>query len=300
MVNGTKIKAPASECTANYYDCIDGVAIEASCEKNYVFSKDRQLCVPKAQMKCPTFSPCAGKNTGFAPDPYSCDGYYTCSKGGKGTHDFCTSDMSFYENSCWPKSARCDIDICLIAPSYTYFGVDDDCSVWKICKGDKLEEGSCEPGLLFDRDDGSCTHELSANCRAIPNIENYKVGDYCEFDGFKIDYKSCTGYLYCHNNQVLRDDCAQGKFFTGTNCVSRLNYNCDRGNNPCEGLKRSSFSEWSWVNDPKDCKKFYHCVADKINGDSKSCPESSSYFNAERQTCSAYQPTYEACYIAGH
>lgn len=297
MVNGTKIKEPSPDCTATYYDCIDGVAIKGSCQKNYLFSKDRQMCVPKAELKCPAFSPCSGKKKGFAPDPFSCDGYYACSSTGKGTHDYCTNDMSFYDESCWPNSQRCDINVCLIVPNLKYFGVDGDCFSWQMCKDEKLEEGSCGEGVVFDRDDGSCNHESTGNCRPSTNSDGTKEGDYCDYSDFKIVSNSCTSYYYCQNNQVLRDDCAQGKFFDGTSCVSRLNYLCDRGDNPCEGLSKSSYYDWSWVNDPKDCKKYYHCAGDKVTGDSLSCSTTSPYFNEERQICASEKPTYDACYV---
>ncbi|KAL5290925.1 hypothetical protein ACFFRR_010363 [Megaselia abdita] len=300
VVNGTKIKAPEAACKAKYYECIDGIAIERECGKGYKFNKDREMCVPDKD--CQNYSACNGLTKGYAPDPFSCDGYFTCGKSKLGaateTQGYCKDDMSFYDNLCW-KSDKCNVDYCLMVPSYKYFGVDGaDCSVWQMCKGDELVSGKCPNGTVFDRDDGTCDESLSGNCRPSTNPDNTKEGSYCDYIDFKADSKSCTGYLTCHKNKVVRSECAQGKFFDGLNqiCDNRLNYLCDRGD-PCEGLSKSTYHAWKWVNDPKDCRKYYHCAGDKSSKESTFCPESSPYFNEERQMCTKQKPTYKACHV---
>lgn len=298
MVNGTKIMDPENACSIYYYDCIDGVAIANKCDSKEKFDKDRNDCYPSGEVSCQVYKACpkketkaklpGGSTTTFENDPYSCQGYYICPGDQKGE---CINDMTFHNGKCWPdtENVECDIDLCLIVPSYTYFGYGTDgnnCKKWQFCKGNDLTEGDCPGDTYFDRDDGACDYELSANCRPSAIHKEMKVGDYCNFEGFQIDPNSCTHYFQCEKNKVHKNACISGYYYTeDQTCTSRSKYSCKRGNNPCQGLSQTDHSHWQWVANPDNCNQYYACSNDSVNGDARYCPTAHPYFNEELQIC---------------
>lgn len=76
VVNGTKMNDPRA-CNA-WIQCIDGSPVSGSCATGLFYDRESQKCLSSSSIKCLSSDPCAALPTGFAADPYSCNGYYYC------------------------------------------------------------------------------------------------------------------------------------------------------------------------------------------------------------------------------
>lgn len=314
MVDGTFIVDP-NNCNI-YYKCNNGIATTFTCPQGQIFNKDTGMCITSSSGCNNVNSMCVGQSKGtFLGDDSTCSGYYFCNGvDAAGQHGNCPNGLNFN-----PKSQSCDYAsnypcslspqgnsmqaICSYVPNGKYFGVATNCANWGICDNGQYKTGVCGAGL-FNTKLGVCDEDVSeVSCiqtkfEVGPKGDHILQGSDCSSwtSQFQADPQSCSGYYYCNaQKQAQWGQCKNNDFFSNGNCVDRTTVICNKGNNPCENTENSNFK---WVNDPTNCKKYYYCSENSNSLSSSACPND-LWFNEIIQQCTVAKPTYAACVVQG-
>ncbi|XP_013101465.1 peritrophin-44 [Stomoxys calcitrans] len=300
LANGTKIKDPRY-CNV-YIVCMNDTSVSGSCGDQF-FDLNTGLCVDPDTIDCISSNPCAKQSTGFAPDPYSCNGYYYCSNG-VGTHGECSSGLNYNPdtNNCI-RNFPCEItmlpdDYCNIVPVGAFIKVPDSCTQYQTCWQSQLLNGTCPTGFLFDAFRGDCDYPQNVNCVDKNNPE-IPVEVSCNQTGvFISDGVTCNGYFYCGEKndegdyKMIHGNCPVDRFFVATNggeCLPRTSIRCPYDRCVTLGL---DFMQMANIDDD-GCIGFAICQYGKEISRAE-CPQG-QYFDEMAQLCVDEEITYAAC-----
>lgn len=320
MANGTQI-ADQSDCTI-FYQCIQGSPVAFTCPTGMMYNKDSSSCTLPSLSTCPSYNTyCQNINSvAFLPDPISCTGYYYCDgTNALGQHGNCPSGENFN-----PSAAACvyaanylcsgqnpdspdtstpeENEMCTVIPSNTYFGVSTNCSQWAACSNGIYTTGTCPFGFEFNTANGDCDYNSNVVCQQLGVDNNGNqvtelppaIGGACTTVGtYTSDGMTCNGFYWCSYSLVNAwGVCANNMFFDAatSSCVDRSTILCTVGN-ICANTENT---EYTWVDDPTNCQKYYYCQNNQPSSQSYYCPNG-EYFDQVHQMCADTQPTYAAC-----
>ncbi|XP_017080269.1 peritrophin-48 [Drosophila eugracilis] len=303
VVNGTKMNDPRA-CNA-WVQCIDGTPVSGTCGTGLFYDRESQKCLPSASVKCLSSDPCAALTTGFAADPYSCNGYYYCMNG-KGTHGVCNSGMNYNSGTqdCirdFPCADKMDPDsLCNILPDGVFIKDTNNCNGYQMCWNDQVINGTCPGTFYFKASTAECDYPQDVNCdiTAVPDI--IEKGVCPDSGGFISDNKTCNGYYYCKavadgEFSLEHGVCSDGRFFLATDggaCVPRSKVKCSYDR--CVGLGNTTIQ---LANESDDGCHGYSICQDGVVIGQGTCPQD-EYFDELTQRCTTQTITYAACQIS--
>ncbi|XP_011178359.1 peritrophin-44 [Zeugodacus cucurbitae] len=304
LSNGTRIKDPRA-CNA-WITCIDGAPHAGTCPDNLFYDRNTYTCVNSSSIKCISSNPCASLNneSGFAADPYACNGYYYCNKG-SGSHGECQSGFNFNPgtNDCirgYPCALKMNPDsYCNILPDGVFIKDPTNCVGYQLCWKAQVLSRECPNGYYYNALKGDCDYPFNVECiETSSNLPDLPSSEYCNRTGvFVSDRNSCNGYYYCSNNDtagiVLQHGiCPTGRFFDGSNsgeCVPRTNIICNY--NRCVGLASDKIELVNETND--GCHGYTICQGGTSIGNG-TCPDN-GYFDELNQLCTNEVVNFPAC-----
>ncbi|XP_033157479.1 peritrophin-48 [Drosophila mauritiana] len=303
VVNGTKMNDPRA-CNA-WIQCVDGIAVSGSCATGLFYDRESQKCLSSSSVKCLSSDPCAALPTGFAADPYSCNGYYYC-KNGKGTHGVCNTGMNYNSGTqdCirdFPCPDKMDPDsYCNILPDGVFVKDTDNCNGYQMCWDGQVINGTCPGTFYFKASTAQCDYPQNVECDFVPVPDIIEKGVCPETGGFISDNKTCNGYYYCKdlgNGEFSLEHgvCSDGRFFLATDggaCVPRSKVKC--GYDRCVGLGNSTIQ---LANESDDGCRGYSICQDGIVIGQGTCPQD-EYFDEISQRCTTQVISYTACQIS--
>lgn len=281
-----------------YYKCDKGLASYLTCPDGHFFNKNTGNCDSQVCHNINTRCLGIAKGT-YLEDYNSCNGYYICDGGNvAGTHGYCEGERNFdpHSQSCvysdnYPCSKHSMQPICLYVPNNKHFGVRENCAEWAICDNGQYKSGICSVGV-FDSKYGVCNENVS-EVQCQDGSQGLQGTDCSSWTSqFMEDPQHCSGYYYCNiQKKSLWAQCENHNFFSNGKCVNRSTVICNKGNNPCENTENSNYK---WVNDPTDCRKYFFCSNNTNYPIPSICPND-SWFDEILQQCTMKKPTYEAC-----
>ncbi|ALC44368.1 CG6996 [Drosophila busckii] len=301
VVSGTKINDPRA-CN-KWIECIDGKPVSGSCEDAQYYDRETQACVTANSITCVSSDPCAADANGFAPDPYSCNGYFYC-QNGKGTRGVCNEGLNYNPGtaSCirnFPCPSKPNPDsVCNILADGVFIKDDSRCNGWQMCWKGQVINGTCPGNFYFSGSQGECDYPQNVECSVPTTLPPTAQPDECpEAGAFVSDKSSCNGYYYCRPNaagqmELLHGICADERFFSPANggaCVPRSQIVCNYDR--CAGLGYTTIQLANESSD--DCAGFAICQNGVTIGQS-SCPDG-EYFDELSQRCTSEVIAYAAC-----
>ncbi|XP_073843643.1 uncharacterized protein isoform X2 [Musca autumnalis] len=160
LPNGTLIKDPRY-CNT-YVQCLDEGYISGTCGGDLYFDRHTGQCSSPSNTPCLSSKPCAGKNSGRAPDPYSCKGYYSC-RYGIGVHRTCQLGRNFNPQTLtcqWsykcPSGGMVPEDTCNIVGEGVPIKDPNTDDGYQMCRDNKLEYVKCPENEIYDAYEGRC------------------------------------------------------------------------------------------------------------------------------------------------
>ncbi|KAH8370038.1 hypothetical protein KR093_001988, partial [Drosophila rubida] len=301
VVDGTKLKDPRACDT--WIECRDGAAISGSCDAGLFYDRQSKSCLPSDSVKCISSNPCAAIETGFAVDPYSCNGYYYCREG-KATRGECKPDYTYNPGleTCirdYPCTVGMDPNsICNILPDGVFIKDDSNCNGWQTCWKGSVIVDTCSDTFYFDAQQGQCDYPQNVECRHTEPPPIVADPDVCPQSGiFVSDGKTCNGYYYCHESELgemllLPGACSAGRFFSAIQqgvCVPQEKLHCSYDR--CAGRGHAHIQLVNVSND--GCRGFAVCQ-DGLTIETGTCPEE-QYFDELTQRCTDEIISYAAC-----
>ncbi|XP_016973890.2 peritrophin-48 [Drosophila rhopaloa] len=304
VVNGTKMNDPRA-CDA-WIQCIDGQPVGGTCGTDLFYDRESEKCLSSDSVKCLSSDPCAALATGFAADPYSCNGYYYC-RDGKGTHGVCNSGMNYNPGTqdCirgFKCTDKMDPDsYCNILPDGVFVKDSDNCNGYQMCWDGVVINGTCPGTFYFKASTAACDYPQDVECDFTPKPDIAEKGLCPETGGFVSDNRTCNGYYYCKDMgdgqfALEHGECSDGRFFLDTDggaCVPRSKVKCDFDR--CVGLGNSTIQ---LANESDDGCRGYSICQDGVVIGQGTCPQE-EYFDEVTQRCTTQAISYPACQISG-
>ncbi|XP_017059374.1 peritrophin-44 [Drosophila ficusphila] len=304
VVNGTKMNDPRA-CNA-WVQCVDGSPVGGTCGTGLFYDRESQECLTSSSVKCLSSDPCAALPTGFAADPYSCNGYYYC-KDGKGTHGVCNTGMNFNPGTqdCirdFPCTDKMDPDsYCNILPDGVFVKNPNNCNGYQMCWDGQVLNGTCPGTFYFKSSTAECDYQQDVECDVTPVTDVVEKGVCPESGGFISDNSTCNGYYYCKpmadgEFTLEHGECSDGRFFLASDggaCVPRSKVKCDYDR--CVGLGNSTIQ---LANESDDGCRGYSICQDGVVIGQGTCPQD-EYFDEVTQRCTTQVITYAACQTSG-
>ncbi|XP_039963015.1 peritrophin-48 [Bactrocera tryoni] len=307
LSNGTRIKDPRA-CNT-WITCIDGVPYAGTCPDDLFYDRNTYTCVNSTSIKCISSNPCATltDETGFAADPYACDGYYYCNNG-TAAHGVCQTGYNFNPgtNDCI-RGYACAITMspdsyCNILPDGVFIKDPNNCVGYQLCWNAHVLSRECPDGYYYNALMADCDYPSNVNCtETSTTLPDLPASELCNQTGiFVSDQSSCNGYYYCGTGTVNGTSsivlqhgiCPNGRFFDASNggeCVPRTNIACNYNN--CVGLASNKIELVNVVND--GCHGYTICQ-DGMSIGNGTCPNS-GYFDELNQSCTNETINFAAC-----
>ncbi|XP_036327537.1 peritrophin-48-like [Rhagoletis pomonella] len=307
LSNGTRIKDP-SACN-KWITCIDGKPLNGSCADNLFYNRNTYSCVAADSIKCISSNPCAALNgvSGFAADPYACNGYYYCNANGVGTRGECDTGYNFNPGTTdcikgYPCTLQMNPDsYCNILPDGVFIKDPLNCVGYQLCWKGQVLNGTCPDGFYYDASAGDCGYASNVECaESMSTTTLPPATEYCNETGiFVSDRRSCNGYYYCRASldsvsgiELQYGTCPMGKFFdeaNGGECVPRTGIVCKF--NRCVGLASDKIE---LVNETNDGCHGYTLCQDGVAIGNGTCPDN-HYFDELSQLCTSEVIDFPAC-----
>ncbi|KAH8261338.1 hypothetical protein KR044_007417, partial [Drosophila immigrans] len=301
VVDGTKMKDPRACDT--WIECVNGAPISGSCDEGQFYDRQSKSCLPSDEIKCISSNPCAAVETGFAVDPYSCNGYYYCREG-KATLGECKAGYNFNPGleSCirdYPCTIGMDPNsICNILADGEFIKDHSNCNGWQMCWKGQVIVDTCSDTFYFDAQQAKCEYPKNTECIHTEPPPQKAEPDTCPQSGvFVSDGQTCNGYFYCRENEagemlLLPGSCSEGRFFSDAqqgSCVPAEKLRC--GYDRCANRGYASI-ELANVSDD-GCRGFAVCQ-DGATIATDTCPDE-QYFDELTQRCTSEIISYAAC-----
>ncbi|KAM8708404.1 hypothetical protein ACLKA7_015385 [Drosophila subpalustris] len=301
VVDGTKMNDPRA-CNA-WIECVDGKPVGGSCDDGFSYDRQSKSCLPSDDVNCLSSDPCAGVETGFAADPYSCNGYYYC-KNSKGTRGECKEGYNFNPgtDSClrgFPCTIGMDPDsICNILPDGVFIKDHTNCNGWQMCWKGRVIIDSCSDTFYFDAVHAKCDYPQNVECVHTEPPPLKAEPETCPQSGvFVSDKKSCHGYFYCRENPdgemvLMPGTCKDNRFFSVANqgsCVAQEKIRCSY-----DRCVHFGFTHVELANLSDDGCRGYAICQDGRKIGTGTCPDG-EYFDEVSQRCTNEVITYAAC-----
>ncbi|XP_054734748.1 peritrophin-44 [Anastrepha obliqua] len=306
LSNGTRIKDPRA-CNA-WITCIEGIPYNGKCADDLFYDRNTYSCVDPNSIKCISSNPCAALNgaSGFAADPYSCNGYYYCSKG-VGTHGECETGFNFNSGTTdcirgYPCVLTMDPDsYCNIVPDGVFIKDPDNCDGYQLCWKEEVLNRTCPTGYYYSAINGVCDYPWDVECAFTTSTTTAPTAtSFCNKTGiFVSDGRSCNGYYYCRASsssasgiELQHGTCPTGRFFDEANdgeCVPRTSIVCEY--NRCVGFAGDSIELANETND--GCHGYTVCQ-DGVAIGNGTCPDN-GYFDELTQRCTSEVISFPAC-----
>lgn len=304
LSNGTRIKDPRA-CNA-WITCIDGIPHAGTCSDNLFYDRNTYACVNSTSIKCISSNPCATltDETGFAADPYACDGYYYCNNG-SAAHGVCQTGYNFNPGTSdcirgYPCAINMNPDsYCNILPDGVFIKVRNSCVEYQLCWKGEILSRECPNGYYYNALMADC--DYPANVKCIDKSSDLPSSEFCNQTGiFVSDRHSCNGYYYCSMTMENGTDrivlqhgiCPDGRFFDESNggeCVPRTSIACNY--NRCVGLASNKIELVNETND--GCHGYTICQGGVSIGNG-TCPDN-GYFDELNQSCRNATISFPAC-----
>ncbi|XP_060654966.1 peritrophin-48 [Drosophila nasuta] len=302
VMDGIKMKDPRACDT--WIECLNGSPISGSCDEGYFYERESQSCLPADEVKCISSNPCAAIETGFAADPYSCNGYYYCREG-QATLGECRAGYNYNPGleTCirdYPCTIGMDPNsICNILPDGVFMKDSSNCNGWQMCWRGNVIIDTCSDTFYFDAAQSKCEYPQNVQCSHTEPPPQIADDETCpQSDIFVSDGKTCNGYYYCHENDagemlLLAGTCSEGRFFNAAqqgSCVPQEKLHCsyDRCVN-----RGQSHVELANVSD--DGCRGYSICQDGVTIGIGICPADQPYFDELTQRCTSEIISYAAC-----
>ncbi|CAL7950612.1 unnamed protein product [Xylocopa violacea] len=238
------------KCT-EYYECVNGEAIERHCEAGKNFDVERRECVAAEYAKCypnrPTGVKCPSKGVKYIADETDCGSYYECTDGDSQKLE-CNDGLSFdpITSMCtWPPNVECSRG--RRTRSYARSSTEAikrtthpecppvgsarlphecSCSIYYTCDEGKRIREECPEGLIYDYIMERCDYPQTAVCSNSKFIRGFVSGRKmataspwaaaeCTADGTeRIPHESdCKYYYQCSHGKKQLQMCYDGHYF---------------------------------------------------------------------------------------
>lgn len=161
-------KVPHESDCSKYYECSNGNPCERNCQEGFHFNKELETCDSPDNANCETNAPpkCEPENQ-LRPHESDCSKYYECLNG-ISYERTCQEGFHFNKQSetCdSPENAGCETNTppkC--EPGIQYLPNEKDCSKYYQCSNGVPYEQTCQNGLHFNRNLGTCDWPENAGC----------------------------------------------------------------------------------------------------------------------------------------